>query len=353
MFLKDTWQVAAFAKEVGRRLLARTLAGENVILYRTESGAPVAFEDACPHRMAPLSLGRLIGDVIQCGYHGLCFDSQGKCVKAPGQNRIPAAAKAHVFPTVERYGFIWIWLGEPALADERSVPNFFWMTDPEWAISDGYHYIQANYQLLNDNLLDLSHETFVHSHTIGNAAVADSPLSVEVQGDCVRAHRDMLNCDPPPFYVAATGFNSKIDRWHTTIFTPPAFLVIENGAIPAGSDKEEARSKGLARERRVLNLITPETETSSHYFWAIARCYDVHDESLTEYIRREISNTFDEDKVILEAQQQRLAARSFGAKFPVTLRADAGAIQGRRVLEAALRRSEAARAPMQGTPPLF
>lgn len=332
MFLKNVWQVAAFAAELKEEPLARTLLGEQIVLYRTATGAPAALLDACPHRLAPLSAGKVVDGLLQCGYHGMQFDAAGGCVRVPGQDRIPAKAKVRSYPVIERHTFVWIWMGDPALAVETPVPDFFWMDDPAWAISDGYHHVAANYQLLNDNLLDLSHETFVHSHTIGNEAVADSPLTVTQDGEnVVRAHRDMLNCEPPPFYVKAAGFTGRIDRWHTTIFTPPAFHVIENGSMPAGSDKEEARRKGLTRERRVLNLITPETETSSHYFWAIARCYDLADAELTEYIRREVARTFDEDKLILEAQQARVRGTHFDT-FPVTLRADAGAVQARRIM---------------------
>lgn len=332
MFLKNVWQVAAFSSELKDAPLARTLLGEGVVLFRTGSGAPAALMDECPHRLAPLSLGKVVDGAIQCGYHGMRFDGAGACVRVPGQDRVPAKARAHSYPVVERHEFIWIWMGDPALADETRVPDFFWMTDPGWAISDGYHHVAANYQLLNDNLLDLSHETFVHAHTIGNDAVADSPLTVTQDGEnVIRAHRDMLNCEPPPFYVKAAGFTSRIDRWHTTIFTPPAFHVIENGSMPAGSDKEEARRKGLTRERRVLNLITPETEGSSHYFWAIARCYQLDDAELTDYIRTEVARTFDEDKLVLEAQQARMKGAHLDA-FPVTLRADAGAVQARRVM---------------------
>lgn len=332
MFLKNVWQVAAFAAEVGQTPLARKLLGKDVVLYRQADGRAVALRDECPHRAAPLSLGKVVGDVLQCGYHGMCFNAHGEGVRVPGQDRLPSKARVQSFPLVERYNLLWIWLGEPELARDEDVPNMFWMTDPEWAISEGYHHIEANYQLLNDNLLDLSHESFVHTHTIGNDAVADSPLSVSSDGgNVIRAHRDMLNCDPPPFYVKATGFTDKIDRWHTTIFTPPAFLVIENGSMPAGSDREEARRKGMTRERRVINLITPESETSSHYFWAIARCYSLEDAELTNYIRDEVARTFDEDKVILEGQQSRLKNRVRN-DFPVTLRADAGAVQARRIL---------------------
>jgi len=334
MFIRNCWQVAAFAHELGREILPRTLCGEPVILYRTEAGAPVALEDRCAHRYVPLSLGRLVGDTVQCGYHGLCFDPSGTCVRVPGQDRIPAAATVRAFPLVERHDFIWIWFGDE-LANPELVPDFHWMTDPDWAVSAGYHHIAANYQYLNDNLLDLTHESFVHTESIGNDAVANAPLSVELRDGTVRASRWMLNCEPPPFYVAAAGFTARIDRWHTTIFTPPGFHVIENGSMPAGSDLEAARAAGQTRERRVLNLITPETESGAHYFWAVARPYDIGNAELTEYIRQQIIKTFDEDKHILEAQQRALAARPTSA-FPVALRADAGALQGRRLVDQVL-----------------
>jgi phenylpropionate dioxygenase-like ring-hydroxylating dioxygenase large terminal subunit len=350
MFLKNVWQVAAFSKELKDGPLARTLLGEEVVLYRTAGGRPAALLDECPHRLAPLSLGKVVDGVLQCGYHGMRFDGAGACVKAPGQDLIPPKAKVRSYPVIERHALIWIWMGDPAKADETRPPDLFWMTDPEWAISDGYHHVAANYQLLNDNLLDLSHETFVHSHTIGNAAVADSPLTVSQDGEnVIRAHRDMLNCEPPPFYVKAAGFTGRIDRWHTTIFTPPAFNIIENGSMPAGSDKEEARRKGLTRERRVINLITPETETSSHYFWAIARCYALDDAELTEYIRVEVARTFDEDKMILEAQQAKLKGAHLDS-FPVTLRADAGAVQARRMMARLLAEQERTEAATLASP---
>ena len=335
MFMKDCWQVAGFAGEIGRSLLARTLAGEKLVLFRTEDGTPGALEDRCAHRYVPLSLGTLVGDTVQCGYHGLCYDRTGQCVKVPGQDRIPSAAVVRSYPVVERYSFIWVWLGDALKADPDLVPDFHWMTDPAWAISAGYHHVGANYQFLNDNLLDLTHESFVHTESIGNAAVAESPLAVEVRDGSARAHRDMYDCAPPPFYVKAAGFSSNIDRWHTTIFTPPAFHVIENGSMPAGSDRQAARAQGLTRERRVLNLITPETATSSHYFWAVARAYDLGNADLTEYIREQIRLTFDQDKVILEAQQASLGSNP-DVPFPVALRADAGALQGRRLVSAAL-----------------
>jgi vanillate O-demethylase monooxygenase subunit len=331
MWLRNCWQAAAFSREVGRTILARRFLDEPVILYRTEGGEAAALEDRCAHRYVPLSLGRLVGDTVQCGYHGMCYDARGKCVAIPGQSSIPAGARVRAYPTLERHTLVWIWMGDPSKADPTRVPDVHWFEDPQWDCVPGYHHIEADYRLLNDNLLDLSHESFVHTETIGNRAVADSPVTASiVDNRYVRVHRVMENCEPPPFYVKATGFTTPIDRWHTSYYTPPGAIVIENGSKPAGST-----DPSLAKQRRVLNLITPETATSSHYFWGIARAYDRRNAELDEYLFHEITRTFDQDKAVLEAQQRALGPDPKAA-FPFSIKVDAGPIQGRRLLEAML-----------------
>jgi phenylpropionate dioxygenase-like ring-hydroxylating dioxygenase large terminal subunit len=340
MWIENCWQVAAFSKDIGTEILARTFLNKKTILYRTSQNEVVAMADQCPHRLLPLSMGAVVGDVVRCHYHGLCFDKKGDCVSVPGQQQIPSQAKVKVYPTIEKYKLVWIWMGDPALADPALVPDVHWFDSPEWVPSEGYHLIKANYQLLNDNLLDLSHETFVHPHTIGNGAVAESPLTVTVGEGKVRAFREMLDCEPPPYYVAAADSVGRIDRWHTTIFTPPGFHVIESGSKPAGMSREQALAEGKIRERNNLNLITPETETSSHYFWAPTRNYSLEDAKLTDFIREQAALTFEQDKEVLEAQQ---AAFGDGeVRFPVTLRADAGGVQGRRLVLAMINKEQAA-----------
>ena len=331
MFMKNCWQVAAYASELGQSLLKRTITAEPVILYRTRTGEPVAMEDRCPHRHLPLSMGHLDGDIVQCGYHGMRFAPSGECVQIPGQQRIPPTSRARTFPLVERHKLIWIWMGDAASADPALVPDFHWMESADWAVAEGYHRIEADYRLLVDNLLDLSHETFVHPETIGNGSVADSPVSVTVlDRKTVRAHRDMIAAEPPPQFVALAGFQGRIDRWQTTLYTPPGFCVIEVGAVPAGTNDP---TRGF--EARILNMITPETERSSHYFWGHARNIRLEESALTDVIRRSVLETFDQDKEILEAQQ--LACERIGSFDPqVVLGIDAGPVQGRRVLVAAL-----------------
>lgn len=325
MWLHNSWYVAGFSREVGASLIARTLIDQPVVMYRGADGKVVAMADKCPHRGVPLSMGRLIDDTIRCTYHGIRINSGGQCVRIPCQETIPDRMRVRTYPVEERYKLVWVWMGEAEQADPALIPDFHWMDDPEWTACDGYHHVHANYQLLNDNLLDLSHESYVHDKTIGNEAVAEAPVHTAEADGAVRVHRDILGCEPPPFYVKAAGFSMRINRWHTTIFYPPSFHLIENGSYPADGQRTEAR------ERRVMHFITPETETSTHYFWGVARAYQQDDAALTEYIREQIHQTFDEDKEVLEAQQRSLGTQ-VDASFASALRTDAGPIRARRLV---------------------
>jgi vanillate O-demethylase monooxygenase subunit len=337
VWLKNAWYVAAYAHELQDRPLARTLLGQKLVLYRTSQGRPVALADRCPHRGVPLSMGRVIDDTLRCTYHGMRIDADGQCVHIPCQPQIPAAARIASYPLHERHGYTWIWLGDAALADPAQVPDAHWMDDPQWAACSGHIQAAAHYQLFIDNLLDLSHEAYLHGETIGNEAVAQAPVHTAVSASDVRVHRDVLNCEPPPFYVQANGFTQRINRWHTTTFRPPAYCLIESGSYPSDGDRSQAL------QRRIINFITPESETRSHYFWGVARSYRVDDPELTEFIRVQVAKTFAEDQVMLEAQQLSLGEQG-GAAFPVALKTDAGPIQARRLLQQLIEREQAERA---------
>jgi phenylpropionate dioxygenase-like ring-hydroxylating dioxygenase large terminal subunit len=340
MWIKNAWYAAAFSTDVTVEPVAVSLLDTPLVLFRGEGGKLAALDDRCPHRSVPLSFGRRVGNTLRCGYHGLQIDTNGSCVRIPCQERIPANAKVKTYPVIERHKLVWIWMGRSALADEATVPNFHYLDNPEWAACVGYHYVKADYRLLNDNLLDLSHESYVHDTTIGNDAVAQAPVSV-VRGETeLRVHRDILNCEPPPFYVKATGFTEPINRWHTTIFTPPCTHVIENGSYPATA------SRAQALERRVLHAVSPATRGSSHYFWGVARQYRRDDEALTEYIREQTAMTFDQDREILELQQQSLE-RSGNPPFSLALNTDAGPIQARRLIDQLIAKEAAGLEPRQ------
>jgi vanillate O-demethylase monooxygenase subunit len=327
IWLRNCWQVAAFASEVGRSILPRMFLGQPVILYRGVGGEPVAMEDRCPHRLVPLSIGTLDGPVIRCGYHGLEFGTDGKCVRIPGQDEIPTTARVRTFPVLERHSLIWIWMGERQLANPTLVPDVHWLNDPAWVPSTGYHRMEADYRLITDNLLDLSHESYVHQKTIGNESVADSPAHVSVEHErIVRADREMHNIVPPPYFARIMASEDRIDRWQSAIYMPPGIHMTEAGVHKVGTD----RSKAYVG--RVLHLLTPETKTSSHYFWAMNRNYRLEDAELTEFIRVAVQHTLDEDQNVLELQMRAVLKERPTHFPPLAIRADSAPIRARRLL---------------------
>jgi vanillate O-demethylase monooxygenase subunit len=299
------------------------------MMYLIADRAPVAFQDRCPHRLVPLSAGRRIGDTIQCGYHGLVFGPSGDCLHVPGQQRIPKAARAKTYPVVERYGYLWLWMGEPALADPAFVPDLSWLDSDDWTAATGYTHIAADYRLLNDNLLDLSHESYVHEKTIGNDSaetIAAFPVAVSVEdAHIVRAHREMPDIAPPPIFKVLLKSDGRIHRWQTAIWTAPAINITDVGIHPVGTPRDAAALS------RVVHLLTPETESSSHYFWSQSRNFRIDEPELTEVIRRALRSTFDEDKDMLELQQSDLTAA--GGSVPrIGLKVDEAPVRARRIL---------------------
>lgn len=332
-FLRNCWQVAAFPAElVPGRLLRRQLLGEWVVLYRRSGGAPVALEDRCPHRSAPLSRGTLAGDTLRCAYHGLEFGVDGRCTAVPGQALVPPKARARAFPVVERHGLAWIWMGEGE-ADPSLVPDVRWLDDPAWVPATGYHLVGANYQLLTDNLLDLSHETYVHQRTIGNDAVAEAPVETRHDAHEVHVRKEIARCNPPPFYqyLANVPASAFVRRWQRTVYRPPGYVVIDVGVEPLDAIPGANRVEG-----RVINLITPANATSAHYFWAFARNFRLDEPAVTTFLRENVARTFDEDKEILELQQANLGDEERDPLYRVAIAADAGVMAGRRLLQARL-----------------
>lgn len=330
MFLRNHWYVAASASEVGRSPLFRLILGEPVVFYRTEAGRCVGFEDRCAHRHLPLSMGKLVGDALQCRYHGLRFGPDGRCVRIPGQDKIPSSAKVKVYPIVERYKWLWIWMGEPELADPAAITDFHWLDDPNWGAKGSYLHVDANWQLIVDNLLDLTHLAFVHETTIGNAALAEhATVKVTRSANNVVMTRWVIDRDPPPTFKKVGNFKGKVDRWQIIDFTPPAFLRLDVGATPTGTGAPEGQRVGGINMRN-LNAITPETETTSHYFWAQAHDFDVKNAETTNKIFAEIERAFFEDVEVLSAQQHNLDL--IPDRPQVDISADAGLIQARRIL---------------------
>jgi phenylpropionate dioxygenase-like ring-hydroxylating dioxygenase large terminal subunit len=330
VFLRNHWYVAAASEEISRKPLRRVLLGEPVVMFRSEAGKAVAFEDRCPHRHLPLSMGKLDGDVLQCHYHGLRFDIDGRCVRIPGQEQIPPSARVRTFPVVERYKWLWIWMGDPAMADPDKITDFHWLDDSSWGAKASYLYVKANWQLVVDNLLDLTHLAFVHESTIGNSALAEhATVKVTRADNNVVVTRWIIDQQPPPTFKKVGGFNGNVDRWQIIDFTPPAFLRLDVGATPTGTGAPEGRRVNGINMRN-LNAITPETEKTSHYFWGQAHDFDVKNQETTDKIFEQIQTAFLEDVEVFSAQQRNLDLISNPPQ--VDINADAGLIQARRIL---------------------
>ena len=201
-FPLNAWYAAAYDVEVKRALLARTICEHKLVLYRKLDGGLVAMEDACWHRLLPLSMGRLDGDDLTCGYHGLVFNADGRCVHMPSQQTINPSACVRAFPVVEKHRFVWVWPGDPQQADPKLIPDLHWNDDPAWAGDGKMIPVKCDYRLVLDNLMDLTHEAFVHGTSIGNRAVAEAPF-VATHGDrTATVTRWMTDIDPPPFWAA-------------------------------------------------------------------------------------------------------------------------------------------------------
>jgi vanillate O-demethylase monooxygenase subunit len=330
MFLRNYWYVAATDTEVGRKPMSRMLLGEPIVLFRKEDGTPVAFEDRCAHRHLPLSMGRLVGDALQCHYHGLRFGVDGRCVHIPGQDQIPPNARVKTYPVVERFHWLWIWMGDPAEADPAKITDFHWLDDPNWGAKSSYLHVDANWQLVVDNLLDLTHLAFVHETTIGNLALAEhADVKVTRAPNNVVVTRWIIDQEPPPTFKKVGKFAGNVDRWQIIDFVPPAFLRLDVGATPSGTGAPEGkRVNGI--NMRNLNAVTPETETTSHYFWGQAHDFDVKNQETTNKIFDQIQTAFLEDVEVFSAQQRNLNITPNPPQLDIN--ADTGAIQARRIL---------------------
>lgn len=343
MFLKNAWYVAAWSHEIGRSLTQRWIAGEPVVLYRTEAGSVAALEDRCPHRRAALSMGKLIGDTVQCGYHGVTLDCSGACVRIPGQDSIPPSMRTRSYRVAEKWQWVWVWLGDPAAADEALIPDFRWNSEPGWVSTGGMIEVKANYQLLSDNLLDLTHETYVHAKTIGNNAIVEWPMTYKVEGNEVHVQRIMRNTPPPPLFAKVRGTNENIDRWQVIRYQVPANIAIDARAYPPGSEDLTAAMRWFS-----INSITPVDERTSRYYWTLTRCFAQDDTELTELIHKSIYNTFMEDVALIE-QQQVMIEKDSADRQEVGIRPDAGYIAARRIMERLIRNEVAAKEAAKAT----
>jgi vanillate O-demethylase monooxygenase subunit len=333
-FMRNRWYVAAWDSEVDQAPLARQICGVPMMFYRTLKRDVVAMRDACPHRMLPLSMGLREGDSIRCKYHGLKLGPDGVAEEMPLKSeRLNTSICVETYVVAERHRFVWVWIGEKALADPDTIPDLWPCSAPGWTFDGGHDRVACDYRLMIDNLMDLTHETHVHSGSIGQPELMEAPIETTSDGEKVTVTRWMPGVDAPPFWRGALKKDGPVDRWQVCHFVAPCSVIIDVGVAPVGAGATiEDHDQGV--RGFVIDSMTPESDGSFHYFWGMARNFDIDDAGFTARFKRQQGGVFAEDIEILEAQQ-----RSIDANPDLKLRAyaiDAGGVRARRVIEKAI-----------------
>ncbi|MCQ9617738.1 aromatic ring-hydroxylating dioxygenase subunit alpha [Paenalcaligenes niemegkensis] len=341
MFLKNAWYVGALSSAVERDLHAVKMLNENLVMYRKQDGTPVVLEDSCPHRRLPLSMGRLIDDTVECGYHGLTFDCSGSCVKAPGVAQIPRSAVVRSYPCAERYGMLWVWMGDPALADESLIIDIPEWNQEGWGVNSGDAMsIACNYLYVSDNLLDPSHVSWVHQTSFGSASIIGKPLKVDVAENGVTVSRWLNDVEVAPFYKKFVKFTGNCDRKQQYEVRFPSLAVIKAIFTPAGTGGDDVAPHPDIFLMDSYNLLTPIDEKNTRYFWFQLRNFSPDDAEVSRMFNEDVRFAFNEDKVILEAIQKGLDKRPAALDLPI----DSGPMRFRRRMQQLI---EAERAPVE------
>jgi len=340
-FLKNSWYCASWAADLRGDPIGIKIIDEDVVLYRKEDGVAVALTGICPHRFAPLWRGKVVGDRIQCAYHGLEYDGSGRCVLNPhGRGAVPPGAQLRSYPLAEQNGALWIWMGDPAQADRGKIPAFDFVSDrSKWAGLTGYLRMESNYQLVIDNLLDLTHAAYIHVNTVGVKAdewigEARMEYNFNVDGDVINSDYIFRNSPPTPLFAL---FNDmRVGDIYTPMALHPAStLILDMTMTPLGKAKKDGVHMPSA------HFIVPETEKSCHYFYAISRSIKLYDDAITAAMGDIVRRAFaDEDAPIIRDIQTAMGDEDFFALKPVILETDIAAVQARRVLAKMIRREQ-------------
>lgn len=323
-FLRNTWYMGGWASEIATgKMFSRTILETPIVFFRDATGKAAALYDTCPHRFSPLSTGNLTPKGIQCKYHGLTFDRTGKCSDNPLGGPTPAACRVQSFDVVEKDTILWVWLGDAGKADPGIIPAFPMFTDPEVRVVYGYSPGAAHYQLYIDNLLDLTHASFLHP----GFGYTNPKNTVEQKGNSVLSHYIVANVPNPAFPgVIWQSAGKNVDLWDDIQWDAPASLSLDSRVAIAGDPKESAFSI------RSAHIMTPESYDRTHYFWAsdLPKTHPIPDDLYEKFFH----DAFDvEDRPMIENVHKRMAGRDFWSLKPVLLQADGAAVRSRRILD--------------------
>ena len=304
--VRNAWYVAAWEGDLeDAKPFAMSILGEPVVIYRCASGGLAALEDRCSHRHAPLSLGRCEGDRLRCMYHGLLFGPDGRVMEIPGQDKVPPQTTIRSYPVVARHSWVWVWMGEPAAADESLIPGAVGLDDADYILGNGQLDYAAEARLINDNLLDFSHLSYVHANSFGATEVwARSRPKVTPLPRGVRVER---------WFENETGMSDPLphDRWSTYDFLVPGVLLMTGGNFPVGTARSlEFAPPDLAQATSGVTFtsqaVTPMGDRQSRYYFSWGPRADMGDAEQRDRLMGIAAVAFAEDKVMIEAQQANI-----------------------------------------------
>lgn len=325
-FIYNEWYVAAFKDEVGRELLARKILNKRVVMYRTLDGQPIALEDRCAHRSFPLSRSFLEADNIVCGYHGFKYNYSGDLINIPSQKQCPHGIGIKSYKLVESGPLIWIWLGDQNLADESKIPQLPWLTDENWACTSGYFFHPGNYVSMHENLMDLTHLTFLHADTIGTPDYASAPYKTELKEGHYKLIREVIPTTLSPVWGETTGLAGKntAARVATSEFLSPGLHQVSVTFYDSALDEKKRETFRI----HTAHILTPETANTMHYFIIHGRDFALGNTQIEEYMHEQLFAAFKEDVEGLGALEMVLNDQD-GDHFEISVTSDSPAVATR------------------------
>jgi phenylpropionate dioxygenase-like ring-hydroxylating dioxygenase large terminal subunit len=332
----NQWYVAALSDDIQRKPIERYILDKPMALYRKEDGTPVALDGRCPHRSYPLGKSGVVGDDIQCGYHGIRFGPDGQATHIPSQDYVPRVCKVRSYPVVERWQWVWIWPGDPDLADESLIPDHhaLGLTDPTVrSVLVCYHEVNGRYMLLNDNLMDLTHIQFLHRNTFGAGTTSDQVPDHGEGPNWVESHYEQIDIPVPPLLGPILNHAGTIDRKFGLRFCAPG--------IHHGMDDVFAREDDGSRGRNIgsvhiIHAVTPATKTSCHYWFAVGHNWSHLPDAFTTMFATQLAPGIEEDAVAT-ALIEKFIEHAGGRPSEILLKADHVAVRGRRLMERMIR----------------
>lgn len=305
-YVRNSWYVAAWSDELGSKPIGMRILGDRIAIYRAESGRLIALEDRCVHRLAPLSLGRCEGERLRCMYHGILFDPDGAVADIPGQDIIPANARVRSYPVTERHGWVWVWMGDPARADETLIPSVIGLDHPDYILGHGNLDYASSARLITQNLLDFSHIAYVHADSFKlGPQMAETHANIFPIDRGIRYQRWMESLA----FNAAGEEDEPLDSYMAYDYLLPGILMLSVASFPLGTARRvEFGAPDMDEAVRDVSFsgqaVTPMDEKTTRYFFTYGTHRRFGTEDMLEPMMNLVQKAFAEDKVMIEAQQR-------------------------------------------------